>query len=69
MHGVAIKVKVQAPPVEGKANEALLEFLSERLGLPVRQFKILGGAKSRDKLVEITGIELEEASQRLLGTI
>jgi uncharacterized protein (TIGR00251 family) len=69
MHGEAIKVKVQAPAVEGKANEALLEFLSERLDLPIRQFEILSGAKSRDKLVEVTGIELEQASQRLLETV
>jgi uncharacterized protein (TIGR00251 family) len=69
MHGEAIKVKVQAPAVEGKANEALLEFLSERLGLPVRQLEILSGAKSRDKLVEVIGIELKEVLQRLLETI
>jgi hypothetical protein len=66
MHGEALKVKVQAPATEGKANEALLEFLADRLGVPVRQLEILSGAKSRDKLVEITGMESEQALQRLL---
>jgi uncharacterized protein (TIGR00251 family) len=67
MHGEAIKVKVQAPPVEGKANEALLEFLAERLGLSARQLEIVAGAKSRDKLVGINGMTVEEARERLLA--
>ena len=67
LHGEAIKVKVQAPAVEGKANEALRTFLAERLAVPVRAVKIVGGEKSRDKLVSIDGLEMEEARQRLLG--
>jgi uncharacterized protein (TIGR00251 family) len=67
LHGEAIKVKVQAPAVEGKANEALRIFLAERLNIPAREVEIVGGEKSRDKLVAIEGLELEEARQRLLG--
>jgi uncharacterized protein (TIGR00251 family) len=67
VHGDAIKVKVAAPAVEGKANEALREFLAERLGLPVRAVEIAIGEKSRDKSVTIVGLEAAEARQRLLA--
>ena len=67
LYGDAIKVKVQAPAVEGKANEALREFLAGHLDLPARDIDIVGGGKSRDKTVAITGLELEEARTRLLA--
>jgi uncharacterized protein len=67
LHGEAIKVKVQAPAVEGKANEALLRFLAEQLGVPVRDLAIVGGEKSRDKLVAVTGLDAEQARERLLA--
>jgi uncharacterized protein (TIGR00251 family) len=64
--GEAIKVKVQAPAVDGKANEALRDFLAERLGIPTRDIELVAGEKSRDKTLAITGLELEEARARLL---
>jgi uncharacterized protein len=67
IHGEAIKVKVQAPAVEGKANEALRTFLAGQLEVPVRAVEIVGGEKSRDKLVAIDGLQMEAARQRLLG--
>lgn len=66
IYGDAIKVKVQAPAVEGKANETLRDFLAERLGISIREIEIVGGAKSRDKVVAIGGLETEEARNRLL---
>ena len=66
LHGEAIKVKIQAPAMEGKANEALREFLAERLNLPVRALEIVAGEKSRDKLIAVEGLELDEARDRLL---
>jgi uncharacterized protein (TIGR00251 family) len=66
-HGDAIKVKVQAPPVDGKANEALCEFLAEQLQVPARSIEIVGGGKSRDKTVAIADLDAEVARQRLLG--
>jgi uncharacterized protein (TIGR00251 family) len=65
-HGDAIKVKVQAPPVDGKANEALRDFLAEQLQISARSIEIVGGEKSRDKTVAITGLDLTAARQRLL---
>lgn len=66
VYGEAIKVKVQAPAVDGKANEALRDFLSERLGIPARDIEWVAGEKSRDKTLAITGLELEDARMRLL---
>lgn len=66
MHGEAIKVKVQAPAMDGKANEALLVFLAEKLGVPRRDVTLVAGEKSRDKIVTVEGVAGDEARQRLL---
>ena len=61
-HGEAIKVKVAAPALDGRANEELIEFIADSLGVSRRGVRLVQGAKSRDKLVEID--ELEEATVR-----
>lgn len=48
-----LKVYLTAPPVEGKANQALVEALAEYYNVRTRSIKIIGGLKSRDKIVEI----------------
>jgi uncharacterized protein (TIGR00251 family) len=63
--GDALKVKVHAPPVEGKANEALCSFLAEALDLPKRSVRLARGETSRKKIVEIEGLTLQEISSRL----
>ena len=63
--GDALKVKVHAPPVEGRANAALCEFLAETLGLPRRAVTVLRGDTSRQKLVRIDGLSLAEVKSRL----
>ena len=65
-HGDAVKIKVAAPAIEGKANEALLEFIAEKLGLHRRNLTLIAGGKSRDKLIEIGGLDATEARGRLL---
>lgn len=55
MHGDALKIRLAAPPVEGRANEALVDFIAEALGLPKRSVRIVAGEKSRDKRVEVRG--------------
>jgi uncharacterized protein (TIGR00251 family) len=52
LHGDRLKVRVAAPPEKGAANQELLAFLAERLGLPRSAFKLLG-AQSRAKVVEV----------------
>jgi uncharacterized protein len=55
VHGDALKIRLAAPPVEGKANEALLRFIAERFAVPVRNVELLRGAQSRHKRVKISG--------------
>lgn len=54
-HGAALKVRLLAPPVDGAANEALVALLAEELGVPRRDVRIVHGATSRTKVVEIEG--------------
>jgi uncharacterized protein (TIGR00251 family) len=67
-HGDAIKIKLRAPAVEGKANAALRCFLAEELKIPGRAIVIERGDKSRDKLVRIDGLTHEDARRRLALT-
>jgi conserved hypothetical protein TIGR00251 len=59
LHGEALRVRLSAPPVDGAANEELVELLAERLGVPRRDVSIVGGAASRSKLVEVRGVSAE----------
>ena len=60
VHGDALKVRLQAPPVEGKANQALIRFLSDALNIPRSQLSIASGETGRNKAVLITGISKAE---------
>jgi uncharacterized protein (TIGR00251 family) len=62
LHGEALKIRLQAPPVDGKANDALQEFLAEVLNIPRQQITLLSGQTSRQKRVLIRGITLSQAS-------
>ncbi len=53
VHGDALKVRLHAPPVDGKANEALIRYLSETLDLPKSCITLMHGQTSRRKLLEI----------------
>jgi uncharacterized protein (TIGR00251 family) len=59
VHGDALKVRLAAPPVDGAANVALVEFLAQALGIPQRCVRIVSGATSRGKLVEVVGTDVE----------
>jgi uncharacterized protein len=67
-HGAAIKIKVKSPATDGKANAALLDFLSDELELPSRAVRIFSGEKSKDKIIEFDDLDLETARARLLKT-
>ena len=67
MHGDAVKIKLKAPAVEGKANAALVRFLAERMKLPLRAIVLQSGHKSRDKLIRIDGLGEQEARTRLVA--
>jgi len=64
-HGEGWKVRVSAPPEDGRANDAVLELLAKRVGLPRRALSIVSGHKGRDKVVEMSGIDAGEAERKL----
>jgi len=64
-HGDGWKVRVAAPPEDGRANEAVLRLLAERLGLPRRAVAIVSGHTAREKVVELDGISQERAEAGL----
>jgi len=58
-------VRVTAPPLDGAANEALVRFLAERLGVAPSAVRVESGAGSRAKVVAVEGIAMETARRRL----
>lgn len=55
LHGGALKIKLAAPPVEGRANEALLKFVAKTFEVPLRNVELLQGTQSRHKVVAVAG--------------
>ena len=65
LHGEALKIRLAAPPIDGRANEALLRFIAERFNVPLRNVALKQGAQSRHKRVEVRGSAVDPGS--LLG--
>ena len=63
-----LEVALSSPPVEGRANKALVEFLSKRLGVRKSALSIIGGERSRNKVVLIEGIGEDEVKKILSDT-
>jgi len=61
----AIKIKLRAPAVDGKANAALRRFLAERLSIPQRAIVLERGERSRDKVIRIDALSEEEVQNCL----
>lgn len=59
LHGEALKLRLAAPPVEGRANEALLKLIAELFGVPLRQVELRQGGQSRHKVVAVTGSTID----------
>jgi uncharacterized protein len=64
-HGDALKVRVAAPPIEGRANEAARSFLAEALGLAESDVELTSGQSSRAKRFRLKGLDAEEGEKRL----
>jgi len=64
-----VRIRLTAPPVEGKANEALVEFLSKVLDIPPSRIEIVAGLTGRDKLVSILDMDAEVVHTRILQNI
>ena len=65
LHGEALKIRLAAPPVDGKANEALLRFLAQRLAIPRQQISLKSGQTSRQKVIEIESVTAERLATLL----
>lgn len=66
-HGDALKIRLAAPPVDGKANEALVAFVAGCLGVPRSAVTIKSGHSSRRKVLAVAGVAPAEALARLAG--
>lgn len=62
LQGDALKIRLQAPPVDGKANQALCEFVAKCVGIPKRQVRVAFGDTSRDKALILSGATLEQVA-------
>jgi len=67
LHDDRLKLQLQAPPLENRANEALVAWLADQLSLPRKQIEILTGHTNRQKRVLVRGTTLEQV-ERLLTT-
>lgn len=62
LHGDALKVRLAAPPIDGRANDALLRFLADSFGVPLRNVELQKGAQSRHKTVRVSGSNVDPES-------
>lgn len=62
LHGAAIKVKIKAPPVDGRANKALEVFFAKLLGVPTARVAVVSGHSSRHKRVAVGGSSAESVA-------
>ena len=65
----ALKIRISAPPVEGRANRALVQFLAEQLAVKRSQVEILNGHATRRKTIHIIGKGTQNKLQRLIDSI
>lgn len=65
LHGDRIKLRLAAPPIDGRANEALIRWLSDQLHVPQAGITIVRGETSRRKSVDISGVEVEIVVRKL----
>jgi uncharacterized protein (TIGR00251 family) len=61
----ALVVRLTAPPVEGAANESLARFLGKKLGVPPSAVRVVSGAKGRNKVLSVAGLDAATARERL----
>lgn len=66
-HGEALKICLAARPVDGQANECLIEFIANILKLPRLQLELVSGATSRRKRVRVHGVAMQEVIGKLAG--
>ena len=68
LHGDSLKIRLAAPPIDGRANETLLKYMAMLFNVPLRQVALRQGKKSRRKVVVITGSKIEPTQILILNT-
>ncbi len=63
--GEVLRVRVAAPPAEGRANEAMVRLVAKALGVPPSRVTLVAGAQSRTKVVEVDGLTAAEIRSRI----
>ena len=66
MHDGAVKIRLAAPPVDGAANAALVEFVAQQVGIARSRVRITAGLTSRRKTVEVDGVTVEQLGAALI---
>lgn len=69
IHDGALKVSVQAPPEDGKANDAIVELLGKSLGVKKSQVHLISGHTNREKKFLVTGVKVEALVEKILGLV
>jgi hypothetical protein len=64
-HDGAVKISLTTPPTDGRANDALIAFLAERLSIPRSRIALVSGQTSRSKVLRISGLNAAEVESRL----
>ena len=67
LHGEALKIRLAAPPVDGKANDALIAFLAKLLDVPKSRVELVSGQSSRAKRVRVAGVAADAARGMLMA--
>ncbi|MBU0690041.1 MAG: YggU family protein [Gammaproteobacteria bacterium] len=62
LHGEALKIRLAAPPIEGRANDALCRFIADTFGVSLKQVELKQGAQSRHKVVAVSGSSVDPES-------
>ncbi len=68
LHGEALKIRLAAPPIEGRANEALLRFIADFFQVPLRNVELVKGEQSRQKRVAVHGSKVAAQDLLLAGS-
>lgn len=69
MQGNSLKLRLQAPPVDGKANKAICKYLAELFDIPARNVTIVVGDTGREKIFQATGITAVEAKEKIAAVL
>lgn len=59
LHGEALKIRLAAPPIDGRANDALLRFIADVMDVPLRNVELRQGEQSRHKTVQVSGSRID----------